>query len=51
MLGVLAVFAPEGIAGIGVPAEWGRPLIVFGFVTMSAAMLMFFRQLRAVRAD
>ncbi len=50
MLGVLAVFAPEAIAGIGVPAAWGWPLIVIGIVAMSAAMLSFFRQLRALRA-
>ena len=50
MLGVFAVFAPETAADVGMPVAWGWPLIVAGAVAMLAAMMMFFRQLRAQRA-
>ncbi len=50
ILGVLAVFAPQVAVDIGIPVTWGMPLIVIGVVATFAAMLMFFRQLRALRA-
>ena len=51
MLGILAVFAPQTATDIGVPVTWGMPLIVIGAVAMLAAMMFFFRQLRAERTD
>ena len=49
-LGILALVAPDSAAKLGLPAFWGWPLIVIGVVATFAAMLMFFRQLRALRA-
>ncbi len=50
-LGLLARFAPDVAATIGLPVRWGWPLIIAGAIAMSWAMLLFIRQARAGRTS